>query len=143
MLTGDPLFPGEDELELHQQILQMSINYPPFFTPEEVQFLTALLERDPEKRLGCLPQAEEYIKYHFYFTNKDVAIDWDAIEKKKLEPPFKPDLTDENDVKYFDEEFTATNPDLDSYGGEYAINFAKVYKNEFKGFSYTNLSYDE
>ena len=35
----------------------------------QVQFLAALLQRDPLKRLGCLPGVEEDIRTHEYFTN--------------------------------------------------------------------------
>ena len=44
----------------------------------------------------------EEIKSHPFFAS----IDFDLIEQKKLPAPFIPDLTNETDVQYFDEEFT-------------------------------------
>ena len=50
-----------------------------------MQFIT----KNPTKRLGCMPLAggEEAIKRHPFFLNK---IDFDALERKQIPPPFKP-----------------------------------------------------
>jgi hypothetical protein len=47
-----------------------------------------LLERNPKKRLGCGPKDAEEIKKHPFFKD----IDWDKLDKKLLEPPFRPAL---------------------------------------------------
>lgn len=49
-----------------------------------------LLEKDAGIRLGCLNTGEEEndIKYHPFFDR----IDWKALERRQLEPPFKPQV---------------------------------------------------
>ncbi len=43
------------------------------------------LNRNPNKRLGCM-ESEHPIRKHPFFWE----IDWDKIDQKQLEPPFKP-----------------------------------------------------
>jgi novel protein kinase C epsilon type len=47
------------------------------------------MTKNPAKRLGCMVTngGEEAIKRHPFFHNK---IDWDALELKKIQPPFRP-----------------------------------------------------
>ncbi len=47
------------------------------------------MTKNPTKRLGCVAAngGEEAIKKHLFFVNK---IDWDALERKQIQPPFKP-----------------------------------------------------
>ena len=47
--------------------------------------LTQLLERDPEKRLGCKEETEP-IRSHPFFR----PIDWQQLEARKLHSPYKP-----------------------------------------------------
>ena len=148
MLTGDPLFPGEDEVELYEQIIQMPIVFPDILNEVEKEFLSALLERDPNKRLGCMPQAEEYIMYHNYFSSSGhnstfEPIDWEALKKKEVEPPYKIHVSNDKDTSYFDEEFTSERPELLSFEGGSSIDFTKRYKDSFRGFSFTNLHFDD
>lgn len=46
------------------------------------------MERNPKKRLGCGAKDAEEIKKQPFF--KDV--EWDKLDKKLLEPPFRPAL---------------------------------------------------
>jgi hypothetical protein len=55
--------------------------------------------------LGSIKGADE-IKAHPFFQN----IDWDAIYKKKIKPPFIPKITSEVDTRYIDTEFTSCTP---------------------------------
>ena len=70
-------------------------------------FLTKLLERDPSKRLGCDPEAEENIKNHVYFKEHFDQNEWNLIEAKEVTPSFIPALRDNKDVSNFDKEFTS------------------------------------
>jgi serine/threonine kinase 32 len=56
-----------------------------------------MLDRDPTRRYGCAGKhtpsggdGEGYMEFqkHAWFQS----IDWDALEKKILEPPFVPDV---------------------------------------------------
>ncbi len=68
-----------------------------------------LFIREPEKRLGSKNELEE-IKAHPFMKN----VDWDAIYKKRVKPPFIPNINSDHDTKYIDSEFTCSSP-TDSY----------------------------
>ena len=48
------------------------------------------------------------------------SINWSDLEKKRITPPFKPQVVSETDTRYFDSEFTGESVELtppDSRGG--------------------------
>ena len=49
------------------------------------------MTKDPAKRLGCVISqgAEKAILVHPFFHEK---IDWEALEQRKVKPPFKPKI---------------------------------------------------
>lgn len=57
-----------------------------------------LLERDPQRRLGCTELGVQGIKCHPFFAT----IDWDALLKKKVALPYTPRLSGPADYTYFD-----------------------------------------
>jgi len=60
--------------------------------------ISGLLEQDISKRLGCQHKGAEDIKTHEWFSG----VDWSIVHKKRIQPPWIPELTDENDVQYFE-----------------------------------------
>jgi len=56
-----------------------------------------LLNRNPKHRLGAKGDAAE-LKAHPFFEG----INWDALLRKEIPPPFKPVLKSESDVSNFD-----------------------------------------
>merc|ERR1712241_923579 len=64
--------------------------------------LSGLLSKDPAQRLGGGPSDVQELKEHQFFQ----AIDWRALEEKRITPPFKPADNGLMDTKYFDSEFT-------------------------------------
>ena len=56
------------------------------------------------------------MKTHPFFNS----INWSDLEKKRITPPFKPQVVSETDTRYFDQEFTGESVELtppDSRGG--------------------------
>ncbi len=66
--------------------------------------LKGFLNKHPMERLGCHPQTGfGDIMSHLFFR----PVDWEALEKRQIAPPYKPSVEDENDVLgNFDSQFT-------------------------------------
>ncbi|KAG5840759.1 hypothetical protein ANANG_G00192070 [Anguilla anguilla] len=108
MLVGESPFPGDDEEEVFDSIVNDEVRYPRFLSPESISIIQKLLRKNPEKRLGAGEQdANEVKKQKFY-----QGIDWDALLAKKVKPPFLPSIKGSGDVSNFDEEFTRLKPVL-------------------------------
>jgi serine/threonine protein kinase len=70
---------------------------------EEAQdLIELLLEKNPKNRLCANDNDANEVMKHRWFEQ----IDWDALYNKKLNPPYKPDPS-EDGLNYFDEEFTS------------------------------------
>ncbi|KAM9326698.1 serine/threonine-protein kinase N3 [Gastrophryne carolinensis] len=108
MLVGECPFPGDDEEEVFDSIVNEEVRYPRFLSNEAINLIRKLLRKNPERRLGAgVGDAEEIKTQPFYQE-----IDWEALHARKLQPPFIPSLNDPYDVRNFDEEFTGQKPIL-------------------------------
>ena len=103
MMVGLPPFYSENINEMYELILKAPLKFPQFIPPDAQSLLRGLLEREEFKRLGGGPTDAQEIKSHPFFSN----IDWEQLYQRQLEPPFRPQLRDGDDIKYFDEEFTS------------------------------------
>ncbi|CAB1325905.1 unnamed protein product [Coregonus sp. 'balchen'] len=100
MLVGESPFPGDDEEEVFDSIVNDEVRYPRFLSTEAISIMRRLLRRSPERRLGAGERdAEENM-------------DWNGLLAKKVKPPFVPIIQDSNDVSNFDDEFTSEAPIL-------------------------------
>ncbi|XP_051874386.1 protein kinase C delta type-like [Pristis pectinata] len=129
MLIGQSPFHGDDEDELFESIRVDTPHYPRWITKESKDILEKLFERDPSKRLGVSGN----IKQHNFFKT----VNWTALEKRELEPPFKPKVKSPGDYSNFDREFLSEKPRL-SQGDKNLID--SMDQTAFLGFSYTNQS---
>uniref|UniRef100_A0AAZ3S3K4 protein kinase C n=1 Tax=Oncorhynchus tshawytscha TaxID=74940 RepID=A0AAZ3S3K4_ONCTS len=108
MLVGESPFPGDDEEEVFDSIVNDEVRYPRFLSPESVSITQKLLQKNPERRLGSgEPDANEVKKHRFF-----QGVDWAALLHKKVVPPFFPRIRTPGDVSNFDEEFTKLKPVL-------------------------------
>ena len=103
MLTGLPPFYTKDREKLFERIRKAELPYPAYLSPEARSLLERLLQRDPNFRLGSGPGDAEEVKQHPFFAGTD----WQAVYEKRYVPPFKPNLTSDTDVQYFDKEFVS------------------------------------
>jgi serine/threonine protein kinase len=103
MLCGLPPFYSKEREKLYRNIkygepkLDM-----PFLSESAKDLCRKLLEKDPSKRLGSEERDALDIKEHPWFD----CINWQAIQDKKVPPPYKPQLDTSTDTKHFPQEFT-------------------------------------
>jgi hypothetical protein len=60
--------------------------------PTISDFLSRILDIDKKKRLGCGPGGWAEVRAHPWFRD----VDWDAFQRKAVDPPIRPDLTRAN-----------------------------------------------
>jgi len=102
MMTGRLPFYSRDQTKLFNAIMKDKLHLPNGMSASAKSILTGLLSKDPAKRLGSGPSDVQELKEHQFFQ----AIDWRALEEKRITPPFKPAVNGLMDTKYFDSEFT-------------------------------------
>uniref|UniRef100_A0A4W6EIG5 protein kinase C n=1 Tax=Lates calcarifer TaxID=8187 RepID=A0A4W6EIG5_LATCA len=108
MLVGESPFPGDDEEEVFDSIVNDEVRYPRFLSTEAIGIMRRLLRRNPERRLGSGEKDAEEVKKQPFFKS----MDWEALLQRKILPPFVPTIVNKEDVSNFDTEFTAEPPAL-------------------------------
>ncbi|XP_029371033.1 serine/threonine-protein kinase N2 isoform X2 [Echeneis naucrates] len=108
MLVGESPFPGDDEEEVFDSIVNDDVRFPRFLSPVPVSLIQKLLQKNPEMRLGAGEDDASEIKRDRFFQGTD----WDALLARKVKPPFLPVIRAPQDVSNFDEEFTRLKPIL-------------------------------
>ncbi|KAM8843409.1 serine/threonine-protein kinase N1 isoform 6-T6 [Synchiropus picturatus] len=108
MLVGESPFPGDDEEEVFDSIVNDEVRYPRFLSTEAIGIMRRLLRRNPERRLGSGEKDAEEVKKQPFFRS----MDWEALLQRKVPPPFIPTIRGKEDVSNFDEEFTTEPPTL-------------------------------
>jgi len=101
MLTGLPPYYSQNINIMYQKILNGELRFPPYISEKAKSFLTGLLTRDVDERLGS--NGFDEIKNHPFFED----IDWDKLLAKDFEPSFKPDVSGELDTSNIDPVFTS------------------------------------
>uniref|UniRef100_A0A673HV37 Serine/threonine-protein kinase N1-like n=1 Tax=Sinocyclocheilus rhinocerous TaxID=307959 RepID=A0A673HV37_9TELE len=101
-------FPGDDEEEVFDSIVNDEVRYPRFLSSEAIGIMRRLLRRNPERRLGSSEKDAEDVKKQPFFRN----MNWEALLLRKLPPPFLPTIGGKEDISNFDEEFTTEAPTL-------------------------------
>ncbi|XP_041438360.1 protein kinase C delta type-like [Xenopus laevis] len=82
---------GNTKEQLHQ-VLQRQPYYPSYLCPELQDLLCKLLKNEPDQRLGV----NGNIREHPFFA----CLDWEEVEQRRLEPPFKPKV---RPIEYYGE----------------------------------------
>lgn len=146
MCCGWSPFYAEDTQQMYKNIAFGKVRFPrDALSTEGRNFVKGLLNRNPKHRLGANRDAEELIEHPFFAD-----IDWQALAKKNLVPPFKPKLTSMADTSHFDPEFTNaldTSASLNAraqalVGGTMpgSTPLSPTMQNAFKGFTFVDDS---
>jgi len=112
MLTGSPPFTGNNRKTITDRVLRGKLQLKNYLTPNAKDIIKRLLNRSVEKRLGAGERDALAIKEHRFFTG----VSWDQVLERRVAPPFLPQLSGEDDVSNFDDEFTS-KPAIDSPPG--------------------------
>ncbi|XP_076442958.1 calcium-independent protein kinase C-like isoform X1 [Babylonia areolata] len=137
MMAGQPPFEADNEDDLFESILHDDVLYPVWLSKEAVSILKGFMTKNPAKRLGCVTSqgAEKAIFIHAFFHQK---IDFEALEQRRVKPPFKPKIKSKVDANNFDRDFTSEEPTLTPV--DVAVVKA-INQEEFRGFSFVNPDY--
>ncbi|CAK8696170.1 unnamed protein product [Clavelina lepadiformis] len=128
MLNGAPPFTAENRKKTIEKVLRGKLTLPPYLTVEAKDILKKLLKRHSQSRLGAGPDDDLAVRRHPFFRH----INWDDLLARKVEPPFKPPLKNEEDVSLFDTKFTKQIP-VDSPDN---CPLSESANQIFKGFTY-------
>ena len=83
MLVGIPPYFHKDKTKLFYNIQKGPLEIPSDMSPDALDLIVSLLDRDPVNRLGAGPSDAEEIKGHQFFKS----VDWNKVLKRKLNPP--------------------------------------------------------
>ncbi|KAI3382199.1 hypothetical protein SNEBB_002822 [Seison nebaliae] len=139
MLAGQPPFEADNEEELFECILKQQVVYPAWLSKEAISILKSFMTKNPNRRLGCTPLigGEGMIRTHSFFKGK---IDWDALLRREIKPPFIPFISNKTDTNNFDKDFTNEPPRLTTID---PIIIKAINQQEFQGFSFINEKWSQ
>ncbi|RMZ74746.1 hypothetical protein DV737_g5780, partial [Chaetothyriales sp. CBS 132003] len=146
MCCGWSPFYAEDTQQMYKNIAFGKVRFPrDALSTEGRNFVKGLLNRNPKHRLGASRDAAELMEHPFFAD-----VDWEALAKKNLVPPFKPKLSSQADTSNFDPEFTNalnTSSSLNARAAALAGNAAPAstplsptMQNAFRGFTFVDES---
>ncbi|KAI1318056.1 hypothetical protein EDD11_007290 [Mortierella claussenii] len=128
MLCGITPFWAENHAHMYHRVLEDELEFPVDIEQDAVDFITGLLERNPDYRLGS--QSIFDVKEHLYFR----MIDWDVAMQRQLPCPYIPELASDEDLSNFDNAFLDMTPRLSP--GNHTLS--NSIQNCFQGYSYTD-----
>ena len=136
LMTGSPPFGGNNYAKIQQNIVKQKLALPYYLSPDAKDLLTRLLRKEPAKRLGVKGRSDiAVMKKHRFFRK----IEWQALERRELEPPIKPLITNSELAENFDRQFTdlAVSPTLENGSSiEARRKRAMSMSDPFGGFSF-------
>ncbi|PGH06547.1 AGC/AKT protein kinase [Helicocarpus griseus UAMH5409] len=146
MCCGWSPFYAEDTQQMYKNIAFGKVRFPrDALSTEGRNFVKGLLNRNPKHRLGATDDAKELMAHPFFHD-----VDWEALGRKNVVPPFKPKLKSVMDTSYFDPEFTTALDQATSLNARAAALAAGVnpastplspgMQANFRGFTFVNES---
>lgn len=131
MLAGAPPFYSKNREQMFRDILNKPVQPKPHFSPNLSDLIRGLMQVDPAKRLSD----PGTVKHHPFFAEWD----WERCVRRELPPPFKPAISGDKDLRYFDKVFTgeaAVDSLVDS-----SLNATQRAANRYDGFTYKEVAH--
>ena len=97
MIAGIDPFNDDDPMLVYQKILKGKIKFSTAFPSSAKSLVKHLLTHDLSKRYGNLKGGVNDIKNHRFFDD----MDWNALIRYKLQPPYIPETSGKGDCKNF------------------------------------------
>ncbi|KAF2357236.1 Protein kinase domain [Trinorchestia longiramus] len=133
MLYGLPPFYSSNQMVMYEAIISKPLKLKHGPSSRARNLLSALLKKKPEDRLGFGPEDGKAVMRHEFFRS----VDWEAVEQRKLKPPFVPKVTSDTDTRNIDPSFTREPVRLGSVCPPHQQDKTTAGEhNPFKGFSY-------
>jgi len=138
LLTGRQPFCRNKSGKLDLEIYNQNINFSHYNISENAKsLLKALIQINPENRLGYGIDGSQNIKKHPFFEE----INWENVLQKQYHPDFIPNLESEEDFKYFEKYFTDEQIDfeqdfLETNSQNIELNHLNSKTNFFERFSF-------
>ncbi|KAK8825058.1 protein kinase 2 [Blastocystis sp. ATCC 50177/Nand II] len=126
MISGLPPFYDNNRKMMYHKILTAPLQKSPYMSAEAFDICSRLLERDPKKRLGY--NGFEEVQKHPWFKD----INWDALYRKEVEPPYKPSVKSAESTEHIDDEFVSIVPTVTPT----PVNAVLTDQTAFENFSY-------
>lgn len=101
MLTGLPPWYSYKQDEVVQGILKGNLEFPAFLSNDAKDLISKLLDRNPARRMGSGKGVEDLIDHPFF-----ASVDWVALARSEVTPPFTPPSDSNSLACNFDQEFT-------------------------------------
>jgi len=130
MITGITPFWAENHAEMYRRVLEDYLEFPEDFDHVAADFISGLLERNPELRLGGGVNGAKDVKSHPYFAS----LNWNDVYNKRYIPPYVPELASETDFSNFDDCFLTMTPRLSAPAD--AMMLTQSVQNVFEGYSF-------
>ena len=99
MLSGDPPFVNEDPVGIYKKILACKVKFSRNYDDYAKSLTKKLLTADLTKRYGCMKRGASDVKNCRWFAD----MNWEALLKKQMDAPIKPELSSKTDTSNFEE----------------------------------------
>ncbi len=86
-----------NDLQIYDNILNQTIEFPANFPSAPAHFIRKLMDPDQTKRCGWATGSLKDVRRHRWFRG----FDWEALEKEKMEAPFRPEVKGDSDISNF------------------------------------------
>ena len=137
MLVGGPPFHGDDDDELLNAIKYRGVSFPRDMSRDGREICKSFMKKIPAERLGYGTNGKYEIKCNHFYRH----INWEKLENKEIQPPFKPQITDPRRAENFDGMFRKLSTDLTPHTLDASLLLGCMTGNEFNGFSWTNADF--